>query len=281
MHHLHRPIKAVVSLLIREHMWFAIVIIFAVSIWYFFFKSSSAAVGDLKRTFHSSKPYSAKYLAKGSRTRVPMPKRAEASGKSQGMPECKFLLSAKQQLQRDYVLVIDRSGSMSACWADAAAACKHLAPYICKFDPDGISIILFDHEVVTIPNVKSPADVAELFNKYQPRGSTDLALALHAAFEEHFGGSRGASTILVVTDGAPDSQPEVERIIRRAANSIEELDELSISFVQIGDAPEATKFLVHLDDTLSDVKFDVVDTITADECKRVSFAELIARSIYD
>ncbi len=261
-------------------MWF-LVVVAVVAACFYFFKMTPNGKGDVKRNFHSSKPYVAKYLTGGSRVRVPMPKSAEATGKSQGMPECKFLLSAKQQLQRDYVLVIDRSGSMSPSWADAASACKHLAPYICKFDPDGISIILFDHEVVKISNVKSPADVNDVFTQYRPRGSTDLALALHAAFEEHFAGSRGATTILVVTDGAPDSQPEVERIIRRAANSIEELDELSVSFVQIGDAGEATKFLAHLDDTLSGIKFDIVDTITAEECKRVSFAELVARSIYD
>lgn len=234
-------------------------------------------------SFSSNAKYVPKY--RNNRTRVPLPASREATGSAQGMPSCKFLLSAKAQLQRDYVLLIDRSGSMSTGrrWRDACNAVKTLAPYVCKFDPDGINLFFFDHEVLRFENITNPSAVEALFEKHKPRGSTNLAKALHLAFEDHFAGKRGATTILVVTDGAPDSKNEVRRILTRAANSVEEIDELSVSFIQIGDESGATKFLEELDDELvgQGAKIDIVDTITSEECSRISFSELVARSIYD
>lgn len=231
--------------------------------------------------FKSSALYKRHYSS--SRQKVPLPSSTKARGSAQGMPECKFFLSAKSQLQRDYILIIDRSGSMGGGrrWSEACKAVKTLAPYVCKFDPDGISLFFFDHSVEKFDTVKSADEVERLFDRYRPRGSTNLARALHDAFCEHFDGSRGATTILVVTDGCPDSQSEVERVLRKAANSIEEDDELSVSFVQIGDDPGASRYLEHLDDSLDGAKYDIVDTITSEECSRISFAELVARSIYD
>lgn len=231
--------------------------------------------------FRSTSMYTRKYA--NTRVSIPLPTHTEAQGSAQGMPQCKFFLSAKAQLQRDYILVVDRSGSMSTGhrWSEACSAVRSLAPYVCKFDPDGITLLFFDHAIDRFENLKTKDAVEEIFSRHKPRGSTDLALALHHAFRDHFNGSRGATTILVVTDGCPNSQSEVERVLRRAANSIECLDELSVSFVQIGDDRSATKFLEHLDDTLEDVKYDIVDTITAEECSKISFSELIARSIFD
>jgi hypothetical protein len=211
-----------------------------------------------------------------------MPKSHEARGETQGMPSCKFLLTAKKHLARDYVLIIDRSGSMAGRnWAQAEEAVKTLAPYICRFDPDGVDVYFFDHEHVKFGGIKSDVEVTNIFSLHPPRGSTNLAGVLDAAFQSHFAGSRGATTILVITDGCPDSEKEVEKVIKKGAASIERDAELSVSFIQIGDAASATKFLERLDDDLDDAKFDIVDTVTSQQCQQMSFNELIANSIYD
>jgi hypothetical protein len=73
----------------------------------------------------------------------------------------------------------------------------------------------------------------------------------------------------------------VERVIKNAAASIERDAELSISFIQVGEDAGATRFLTRLDDDLDDAKFDIVDTVTSQQCQQMSFNELIANSIYD
>lgn len=231
--------------------------------------------------FRSSSRYKRKYAR--TRVAVPLPTHLEAQGSSQGMPQCKFFLSAKAQLQRDYILLVDRSGSMSTShrWGECCAAARFLAPYICTFDPVGITLMFFDHDIERFEGIKTKEGVEEAFARFKPRGSTDLALALHNAFVHHFNGVRGATTILVITDGCPNSQSEVERVIRRAANSIENLGELSVSFIQIGDDRNATKFLDRIDHSLTGAKFDIVDAVTAEECAKISFSELVARSIFD
>jgi hypothetical protein len=231
--------------------------------------------------YRSNAPYPRAYGSKGLEHKLPTPQAAKEQANQ--VPQCKFLLTAKQHLQRDYYLIIDRSGSMSwgGRWAEAEKAVKSLAPYICKFDPDGITLYFFDHEVNQFDNIQTQSQVEELFRTYKPRGSTNLALALHTAFDHHFKGQRGASTMLVVTDGSPDSQEEVKRIVRRATHSMLADEELSVSFIQIGNDVGATKFLKLLDDDLDEAKFDIVDTISAEAAGKISFAELVARSIYD
>jgi hypothetical protein len=223
--------------------------------------------------------YSAATAAAASRA-LPSPDEARAAAK--GLPGCKFLLAAKHQLARDYILIVDRSGSMGGRrWREAEEAVRILAPQITKCDPDGCTLIFFDSSCDKIEGVRDASRVVELFSQYRPRGSTNLADALDVAFCEHFNGERGATTVLVVTDGCPDDRDAVRRCIVAAANALTVDAELSVSFIQIGDDQGATAYLKTLDDDLSEAKFDIVDALTADEARNMSFPELIARSIFD
>ena len=69
--------------------------------------------------------------------------------------------------------------------------------------------------------------------------------------------------------------------ITNASNRIEKDDDLSITFIQIGSDPGATKFLKKLDESLQGIKFDIVDTITQSDMEGMSFNEIIEASIND
>ncbi|CUG84839.1 Hypothetical protein, putative [Bodo saltans] len=195
--------------------------------------------------------------------------------------DCKFFTQARAKLARDYILVIDHSGSMMGeNWAAAEEAVEFFASSICDFDPDGVSVILFDHDVLKFENVRDPEFIKNLFMSHSPYGSTDLAKALDVAFQEHFASKRGASTVLVITDGAPDSQDDVESVIKKAAASITSDEELSISFVQIGRDADARTFLKFLDDELN-AKFDIVDVVVPSDFQEMSFADVIKKSLSD
>jgi hypothetical protein len=88
------------------------------------------------------------------------------------------------------------------------------------------------------------------------------------------------STLLVVTDGAPDNRGAVEEEIRRASNSLIEHDDLRILFVQIGTDKGAQRWLEALDQNL-ECKADIVDTMGFGELRRtgIPFAQWVARSI--
>lgn len=185
-------------------------------------------------------------------------------------------------LARDYIIIVDKSGSM-ACdnkWRDASIALQQLAPWVCGADPDGITLYLFSSNWSKHENITDATKVQNIFKKNSPDGSTDLASVLNAAFQEHFSGTRRRTTILCITDGSPDSTAGVVDSIKRAAGKVTCEEELSLTFVQIGNDSGAHQFLKMLDDDLG-TSFDIVDTLTCDEMRGMRFDEFISKSLYD
>jgi len=209
------------------------------------------------------------------------PNRQEQAAQARPALTSAFLQHVRVKMERDYILVIDRSGSMAGSrWRDAEAAVATLSRGICEFDPDGVTVIFFASDTRKFNNIAQADQIQQLFKQNVPGGSTKLADALDVAFAEHFAGTRGETSILVVTDGCPDSELDVRLVVERAAHSIMYDHELSVSFVQIGDDKPATRFLQLLDDEL-DTPFDIVDTMKATEMQNITFNELIKRSILD
>ncbi|WP_413174087.1 vWA domain-containing protein [Anabaena azotica] len=197
---------------------------------------------------------------------------------------------------RDYTLIIDKSGSMStpdqaggrSRWDIAQESTLALARKAEQFDPDGITVYVFSGRFKRYENVTS-AKVAQIFQENDPAGTTNLAGVLNNALDNYF--QRKASgqtkpngeTILVITDGEPDDRKAVFEVIIQATRRMDKDEELAISIIQVGADPQATKFLKALDDQLQGVgaKFDICDTVTLDDLEDMSLADVLANAIND
>jgi uncharacterized protein with von Willebrand factor type A (vWA) domain len=197
---------------------------------------------------------------------------------------------------RDYTLIIDKSGSMSAPdqpgghsrWDAAAESTLALARKCEQFDQDGITVYLFSSRFRRYDGVTS-SRVAQIFQENDPAGSTNLAGVLQDATERYFANKAagktkaGGETILVITDGEPDDRKGVMRTIIEASRRMDVDEELAISIIQVGSDTTATRFLKALDDDLqgAGAKFDICDTITIDDMADMTLAEVLMNAIAD
>ncbi|HEY9672535.1 MAG TPA: VWA domain-containing protein [Waterburya sp.] len=198
--------------------------------------------------------------------------------------------------QRDYTLIIDKSGSMSirdqlgnkSRWEAMQESTLALASKCEEFDPDGITVYLFSGRFKRYDNVTANK-VSQIFKENEPSGRTDLAAVLQDATNSYFqrkaaGRTKpNGETILVVTDGEPDDRKAVMKVIIEASRRMERDEELAISFVQVGTDLQATKFLKVLDDELqgAGAKFDIVDTVTMDDMEDMTLTEVLLNAITD
>jgi uncharacterized protein with von Willebrand factor type A (vWA) domain len=197
---------------------------------------------------------------------------------------------------RDYTLIIDKSGSMSTTdqaggknrWEIMQESALALARKCEQFDPDGITVYLFSGKFKRYDGVTSEK-VAQIFLENDPAGTTNLGSVLQDATNNYFqrktAGKTKANgeTIIVVTDGEPDDRRAVFEVIINASKQMETDAELGISFIQVGADAQATKFLKALDDQLQGVgaKFDICDTITLDDMEDMTLAEVLMSAITD
>lgn len=197
---------------------------------------------------------------------------------------------------RDYTLILDKSGSMStpdqqggrSRWEIAQESTLALARKCEQFDPDGITVYVFSGRFKRYDDVTS-SKVAQIFQENDPAGTTNLAAVLQDAVNNYFqrkaaGQTKpNGETILVITDGEPDDRRAVFEVIISATRQMEQDEELAISMIQVGSDAQATKFLKALDDQLQGVgaKFDICDTITLDDLEDMSLADVLMNAISD
>jgi uncharacterized protein with von Willebrand factor type A (vWA) domain len=189
-------------------------------------------------------------------------------------------LTPEQLAEIDVIIAIDHSGSMGSASSrfsgktrleevkEDALAIARLAE---KHDTDGLTVISFASQVKVFDGVTS-AKVEGVFQEFAPRGSTNLAAALTEAINKAKGSTK-KTAVIVFTDGAPDDKAAATKIINDAGALTRE--KIGFLFIQVGNDPEATKFLASLDDDLS---VDLVDTITAAEAESFEVDELIWRA---
>lgn len=197
---------------------------------------------------------------------------------------------------RDYTLIIDKSGSMSTPdqrggrtrWQEAQESTLALARKCEELDPDGITVYVFSGRFKRYDNVTA-AKVEQIFQENEPAGRTDLAGVLQDALNNYFNRKAASQTqvngetILAITDGEPDDRKAVMKVIIEASRRIDKDEELAISFIQIGNDRTATQFLKALDDDLikAGAKFDIVDTLTIDDMEDMTLTEVLMNAIID
>lgn len=198
--------------------------------------------------------------------------------------------------ERDYTLIIDKSGSMSTPdqpggktrWDVVQESTLALARKCEEYDPDGITVYVFSGRFRRYDNVTSDK-VVQVFQENEPMGRTDLAGVLQDALDNYFqrkaAGQTKANgeTIIVMTDGEPDDRKAVMRLIIEASNRLDRDEELAISLIQVGRDNLATQFLKALDDQLqgAGAKFDIVDTLTVDDMEDMTLSEVLLKAIQD
>ncbi len=196
---------------------------------------------------------------------------------------------------RDYTLILDKSGSMStrdqpggkSRWQAAQESTIALASKCEEFDPDGITVYTFSSKFRRYDNVTS-AKVEQIFQENEPVGGTNLTAVLQDAINNYFqrrsqGRTKTGETILVVTDGEPDDRKSVFEVIIQATKQLQSDEELAISFIQVGNDPQARQFLKALDEQLMSVgaKFDIVDTVSIADMEDVTLSEVLLNAITD
>jgi uncharacterized protein with von Willebrand factor type A (vWA) domain len=197
--------------------------------------------------------------------------------------------------QRDYTLIIDKSGSMYTAdqvggksrWAAIQESTIALAHKCESLDPDGITVYVFSGRFKRFDKVTA-AKVDQIFQENEPSGSTNLAGVLQDAVNQYLekkakGEATAGETIVVVTDGEPDDRRAVFEVIIKASQRLDKDEELAISFIQIGKDTQATRFLKALDDDLQGVgaKFDIVDVVTIDDMEDMTLTEVLMNAIAD
>ena len=196
---------------------------------------------------------------------------------------------------RDFVLVIDSSGSMGTAdqrggrtrWEAAKESTIALANKAAKYDPDGLTLFTFAGKHRRFDNVLDSQKVSQIFEEVDPNGSTNLDGVLDDVFSSYLARKTQGSTkpngeiAVIITDGQPDDQTAVKKRIIDFSQKLDKDEEYGILFVQVGNDPGARAFLKALDDDLTKAKFDIVDAITMDEMGDRTLSEVLAGAISD
>ena len=197
--------------------------------------------------------------------------------------------------ERDYYLLIDKSGSMAESdtptgqtrFAFAEEFTIALSRKISTYDPDGITVIPFSSSFKKYDGV-TEGKVKDVFKENEPMGGTNLSGPLKEVFKEYLANKKdgkaksNGALCLVVTDGQPNDPQEVAKAIVDFTKQLENGDEeFGIGFLQVGKDAAAKQYLTMLDDNLKGAKFDIVDAKTMDELENLGVDAILDAALSD
>lgn len=203
-------------------------------------------------------------------------------------------MTTEQLKKYDFIVLVDKSGSMSTpdCpggksrWDYAQENVLAIARECQKYDDNGITVGTFANKLKLYENVTDGSGMLEkIFSENQPGGSTDTAGAVSHVIQEYLD-SKGSDTskpiiCVVITDGVPDSEGDLVKVIVNATKKIDSREEIGLEFVQIGKDPHAHDFLDRLDNhlTAEGAKLDIVNTVTADDLGDKLISDVLIASL--
>ena len=191
----------------------------------------------------------------------------------------------------DFIVLVDKSGSMSTTdcpgaksrWDYAQENVLAIARECQKYDDNGITVGVFANKLKLYENVTDGAGMLEkIFSENQPGGSTDTAGAVGLVIQEYLSGNKAKPIIcVVITDGTPDSEPDLIKVIVEATKKISTREEIGLEFIQIGKDAHAHAFLSRLDNDLTKegAKLDIVNTVTADDLGDKLISDVLIASL--
>ncbi|GEQ72645.1 hypothetical protein JCM33374_g6332 [Metschnikowia sp. JCM 33374] len=173
----------------------------------------------------------------------------------------------------DIVYLVDDSSSMSwkeknsgiVPWPSARDALVSFSSLCAEWDEDGQDLFFINRPQGYLGC--SPEEIAHAFDSTPPSGSTNMGRKLQQIAYEYFKDFDPIRTkpvnVIAITDG--EFTDDVETVIRWIVKNLEKHNALAnsfgIQFVQIGADVKAKKHLEYLDDNLSDLSRDIVDTV--------------------
>ena len=194
-------------------------------------------------------------------------------------------------------LILDRTGSMSEkdgtgdltkfqwCEQNTVKLAQELGNHI-----PTLAVTVFNTTFQTYPNC-DPAKIHDLYVTLTPEGCTDVIDPLKDRID-HFLRSHDANhkklLVAVIHDGMPNepggpeqAPPALKRAIIDLTKSLDSPDQVTITFLQIGDSFEGGRFLTELDDNLvsEGAKYDIVDTKTFAEVKAKGLRQCLLDAI--
>lgn len=186
----------------------------------------------------------------------------------------------------NFIFGVDVSASMQASdTSSGQSRINHLkekviafAKEASKYDPDGIDVVTFGHQVKALKNVT--ADTAEqVIGALQANeGSTDTAGLIRESYKLHKAGGYEQTVLFIATDGAPNDREAVKDAIRTIAAELKDEHEFAISILTVGNPnADLQAFLSELDDNLK-AKHDIVDVKALDD---VDFMTAFIGALHD
>lgn len=203
-------------------------------------------------------------------------------------------MTAEQLKQYDFILLLDKSGSMSTkdCaggksrWDSAQETTIALARKCVEFDSNGITVVPFAGKFKKYENVDGGDElIQKIFSENEPSGGTNTAAAVKDVIDEYIAtkGTPECKPIIIicVTDGLPDDEPALVNTIVAATKQIAAREEIGLLFVQIGKDTHAHAFLKRLDDNMTSegAALDIVSAITMDDLEDITLTDAIIQSL--